>query len=86
MCLESFSAGSNHFTAVANGRVFTWGTDTDGCLGQNEAGPTHVASPLQISMPFIVRLVSCGSVHTLALSEQGVVFSWGVLLFAHVPL
>jgi alpha-tubulin suppressor-like RCC1 family protein len=71
----------NCFAAVltVTGRVWTFGSSNRGQLGTGEmrtrALPPHLLEG-RISQFKIVQL-SCGGVHTIALTESGRIFSWG---------
>ncbi|RHY29020.1 hypothetical protein DYB32_005521, partial [Aphanomyces invadans] len=61
------------------GRVYSWGKQAEGqCgLGYVEADQ-H--SPVQIDAlrPYNIVGVACGYTHTLAVSDSGELFSWGL--------
>lgn len=65
-------------TATANGEIYTWGYGGSGNLGNGST--SNVFMPAAITANFggnrILR-ISCGSTHTLLLTEAGQVFSWG---------
>ena len=72
---------NRHATAVTDdGRVWSWGLNSQGTLGlgdtENRWSPTLV-QPLAAA----VRMVSCGGFFTLALTEQGTVYAWGQGVF-----
>lgn len=72
-------AGDAHSCAVdANGRVFCWGSNAYGQLGQ----PLDLAAisvPRQVELPTRVRAVrlAAGSEHTCALTERDNLVCWG---------
>lgn len=75
------AAGELHSACVsADGDVYTWG---DGFCGQGGHGDKrpHV-TPKQVTQGGLedecISHVSCGARHTLAVSEEGEVFSWGL--------
>lgn len=73
------SCGKEHSLAVCpKGRVFAWGADSEGQLGIEEFKEI-IFTPKKIKTLNGVRIiqVSCGDYHSLALSEDGQVFSWG---------
>ncbi|PRP87288.1 S-layer protein [Planoprotostelium fungivorum] len=71
------AAGDNHSLALTSeGRLFSFGHNDLGQLGNPEAqafATTLVEFPLS---PKITR-IACGLAHSLALTEDGKVFSWG---------
>jgi len=76
------SAGMDHAGAVtAMGSLFMWGSNVESQLGCGKrlGAERHSSTPLLIEFPrhAPVRMVACGSVHTLALTQCNAVFSWG---------
>ena len=77
---KTINCGYHHNAAIdENGYVYTWGRSTFGQLGQgeviNNALPTLLSAPLQ---EVKIAAVSCGWQHTMALTNQGFLFSWGL--------
>ena len=75
------AAGELHSAAVTvDGDLYTWGDSFCGQLGHGEKGP--LTSPVQVTAGGLedecVANVSCGARHTLAVTEDGEVFSWGL--------
>ncbi|XP_075716835.1 putative E3 ubiquitin-protein ligase HERC6 isoform X2 [Rhinoderma darwinii] len=73
------SCGSNHSVAICNeGNIFTWGEGSQGQLGSGQF-PKQSPIPRKITGLSSVRIIqiSCGHFHTVALSEDSNVFSWG---------
>jgi alpha-tubulin suppressor-like RCC1 family protein len=75
------SAGEIHSAAVSlDGDVYTWGDGFCGQLGHAEKKPEVL--PVQVECGGLddecVSHVSCGARHTLAVTEEGEVFSWGL--------
>jgi alpha-tubulin suppressor-like RCC1 family protein len=93
------SGGYHHAAAVSSrGVLYTWGRDTEGCLGHGEneemTNGVWMKELRSTFLPSVVRSfliqeknrmrvrvpierVSCGSEHTLAVDEEGSVWSWG---------
>lgn len=70
------AAGSFHSGVVTEeGKVLMWGENSSGQCGV--PGPGAVASPTQVELMVAVLELACGGQHTLALSAQREVFSWG---------
>lgn len=71
--------GESHSIAVTSlGRVFTWGSNTYGQLGNNSF--TSSNKPINITSNFYgakIIQVSAGYYHSMALSDNGRVFVWG---------
>jgi alpha-tubulin suppressor-like RCC1 family protein len=75
------SAGELHCGVVTiDGDVYTWGDGFCGQLGHGNKRPQ--LSPKQITVgdiqDEIVSSISCGCRHTLAVTEDGEVYSWGL--------
>lgn len=58
--------------------MYAWGVGTHGQLGLGEK-IDYVSSPRPVNLPENVKIVqvSCGEQFTLALSENGDIYSWG---------
>jgi alpha-tubulin suppressor-like RCC1 family protein len=79
--IESVDAGSSHSLAVTtNGRVYAWGSNYDGQLGD---GTTIIRRrPTQITFSGLqagetIRGLNAGSFHSLAVTTKGRVYAWG---------
>uniref|UniRef100_A0A8D0GY77 RCC1-like domain-containing protein n=1 Tax=Sphenodon punctatus TaxID=8508 RepID=A0A8D0GY77_SPHPU len=73
------SCGKEHSLAVCNrGRVFSWGAGSEGQLGTGEFKEQSLI-PKKIDGISTLRViqVTCGHYHSLALAQDGRVFSWG---------
>lgn len=78
---SSLDAGRNWSIARStDGRVFAWGNNRYGQLGNGEAG-TGVTSPLPVEVvePAGVDLVTigAGANHALAIGDNGLAYTWG---------
>jgi alpha-tubulin suppressor-like RCC1 family protein len=82
------SCGSSHSTALTeSGRVFSWGNNEFGRLGQNNTKDIVVnySNKYSVNKPSIVILsneipikkISCGLYHTLLLSSDGHIYWFG---------
>ncbi|XP_064386075.1 probable E3 ubiquitin-protein ligase HERC4 isoform X2 [Halichondria panicea] len=77
--ITAVACGNVHSVAIDDdGTLFTWGDNSYGQLGSdtqtdNKFFPMRVRSLRGVP----VVQVSCGSNHTLALSQDGTVYSWG---------
>ncbi len=77
------AAGSAHSVCVTrDGWLWTWGCGEDGQLGlggnADERTPTRCLGPDAPSFGSRVLLAVCGSVHTLAVADNGTLWSWGL--------
>ena len=76
--IASVSCGYYHTAAVtADGAVMCWGKGSSGQLGLGDATSSIIPRTITSLHDHKIRDVSCGMAHTLALSEEGVVFAWG---------
>jgi len=78
------AAGKHHSVALcSDGTVWTWGTNTDGQLGNNtpinqsQSRPTQVISSNATGFLSEIVAISAGAYHTLALTKNGTVLAWG---------
>jgi alpha-tubulin suppressor-like RCC1 family protein len=71
------SAGGSHSMAIdTSGKLWAWGANGSGQLGNN-AGSGTVSAPTQISTDADWTLVSAGGLHTLAVRSNGTLWAWG---------
>uniref|UniRef100_A0A674ITR5 RCC1-like domain-containing protein n=1 Tax=Terrapene triunguis TaxID=2587831 RepID=A0A674ITR5_9SAUR len=73
------SCGKEHSLAVCNrGKVFSWGAGSEGQLGTGEFKEQSLI-PKKIDGLSALRIiqVTCGHFHSVALAQDGRVFSWG---------
>ncbi len=78
--VTDLSAGTEHTCAVASGKGYCWGSDSDGQLGD---GPGHSASSVPVAVTTAGALagktvtgISAGREHTCALAD-GQAYCWG---------
>uniref|UniRef100_A0A2K5WZ56 HECT and RLD domain containing E3 ubiquitin protein ligase family member 6 n=1 Tax=Macaca fascicularis TaxID=9541 RepID=A0A2K5WZ56_MACFA len=77
--VDLVSCGKEHSLAVCHkGRVFAWGAGSEGQLGIEEFKEISF-TPKKITTLNGIKIiqVSCGHYHSLALSKDSQVFSWG---------
>eukprot|EP00347_Sterkiella_histriomuscorum_P024388 403331293 len=79
--IKSLSCGLSHTCFVSDqGHIYSMGSNSSGQLGLQDRQilskntPTNVESLVE----YFICQVSCGSEHTLAISENGVCFAWGL--------
>jgi alpha-tubulin suppressor-like RCC1 family protein len=69
------------FVVMSSGKVFSFGFSAEGMLGQG-GGITHTMLPQQVCMPANddggIVSISAGAYHTLALTQGGRAYSWGI--------
>ena len=80
VALSSVSVGAAHNIALAcSGDCFTWGKCHYGQLGQGEMDEDiHEPRPLVFPGGVVIREVATGESHTMAITNQGHVYSWGL--------
>ncbi len=78
--IEISSGGFYSMALSEEGHIFTWGSNNYGQLGDG----THrdFSSPIDITAKFDLKNdkiveISAGKIHSMAVSEQGRVFTWG---------
>jgi len=76
------SLGDSHSSALSsNGRVFTWGGNQSGELGDGSTDqkniPTEITTKFSLSDEDKIISISLGATHSSALSSKGKVFTWG---------
>ena len=78
----NISLGGGHSSIITSkGRVFTWGYNTHGNLGDgstyNRYTPTDITSKFYLNSDETIDIVSLGLHHSSALTSKGQVFTWG---------
>nr|WIF89110.1 InlB B-repeat-containing protein [Acholeplasma laidlawii] len=78
----SVSLGGGHSTALtSSGRLFTWGSNADGRLGDgtttNLSTSTEITSRFNLVTGDKIIQVSLGGSHSAALTSSGRLFTWG---------
>jgi RHS repeat-associated protein len=77
------AAGDNHNLAVRDGRVWAWGANHYGQLGNGQVLSSS-SSPVQVANLTGARAVSGGAVHSLALRADNSVWVWGNNLYGQL--
>ena len=76
--VTALSCGTDHVLLLAaNGNAYSLGLGTRGQLGHGDVLARKEPCLIEALAGMAVREVSCGSWHSLALSEYGDVYSWG---------
>lgn len=82
VAVRQVACGGIHTAVVTDtGTVYTWGDARNYQLGYQPQGFTNQSTPKEVEKlsemgVFIVK-VACGQVHTVALTDRGVLLSWG---------
>jgi len=91
--MSMVAAGLDHSTALAmDGRIFTWGCAVAGKLGLYHT--SNVLYNAQETRPMLVRslqphhvvMAASGNDHTVVLTREGIVLSWGVGSYGQLGL
>lgn len=53
------------------------GSNIQGCLGIGSFTPSFTTTPTLVSLPFAAVKAACGESHTIALTRNGKIYSWG---------
>jgi alpha-tubulin suppressor-like RCC1 family protein len=76
--IASISIGHDHTIVVNNtGNIVGFGSNWSGQLGVSYATAVSIGSPQQVTDLSNVKAVTTGQHHSLALMNNGVVYSWG---------
>ncbi len=73
--ISSVSVGQSHTAAISDSRLFTWGANDSGELGQGDTLERHTPTQLMSELRF--SAVTSGGTHSCALDELGDVYCWG---------
>jgi alpha-tubulin suppressor-like RCC1 family protein len=73
---KAVAGGLSHSLALGlDGKVWTWGLNTNGQLGNNSTTSSSV--PVAVNIPGGAIAIAAGWYHSLALSADGKVWAWG---------
>lgn len=69
-----------------NGSCFVWGVNRKGLLGLEDKNETTVIAPTLLSalQNYKISQIACGKYHMVAVTQDGLVFSWGHGHLGHV--
>jgi len=86
--ISKVACGANHSVAINEwGQLFSWGSDAHGQLGVNGGkGLQTVPKTVKHLATSTIVQVACGENHTLALTYDGQLFSWGSNSFGQLGL
>ncbi|XP_047147033.1 ultraviolet-B receptor UVR8-like isoform X2 [Vigna umbellata] len=79
--IVQISAGYNHSCAITvDGELYMWGKNTSGQLGLGKRAPNIVPLPTKVEYldGINIKMAALGSEHTVAISDGGEAFSWGM--------
>ena len=78
--IKEISAGQSHTVAIdEDGKVYTWGANWDGRLGDGTTTDSNIPICISdISTNLVnIEAISAGIFHTVAIDEEGKVYTWG---------
>jgi uncharacterized repeat protein (TIGR02543 family) len=80
--VTSITSGGKHTVlTTSNRRVFAWGSNTYGQLGDgtmtNKTAPTEISCQFLLSVGEIITMIVLYEYHSAALTSRGRVFTWG---------
>jgi len=61
----------------SHGNVYSWGQGEGGLLGHGDTKSQNSPKIIECLRNVLIDSVCCGGLHTLALSKNGLVYSWG---------
>ena len=77
-CAVAVSAGGEFSLALmADGTIYTWGSNANGQLGTGSTSPAYSTSPVQVTGVTTAVSISAGYSHAMALLADGTVKVWG---------
>ena len=83
--IRQIAVGSKHILARSDtGDVYAWGVGSAGQLGLGKRRSFHSPQLVWGLMRKGVRQIACGDMHSLALTYNGVVYSWGSSKFGQL--
>ncbi|XP_012270806.1 uncharacterized protein LOC105694570 [Orussus abietinus] len=78
-------AGQYHSVALTvDGRVFTWGWGVHGQLGHGNTDEINTPTLVTALLGVVIKHVSAGHAHTIALSAEGYVYGFGSNIFGQL--
>ncbi|MGW4162294.1 RCC1 domain-containing protein [Streptomyces sp. NPDC004788] len=75
--VSEVGTGYSFAAAVRGGRVWAWGANDNGQLGNGATSTTATTRPVAVQSLNKVKDIALGCHHTLALREDGTVWTWG---------
>ena len=81
--IKTLAAGHSHVVALdRNGKVWTWGANGAGQLGNGQLTPSAV--PVQLKLPARIVNIAAGDTHSFAIDALGRAWGWGSNNFGQV--
>jgi alpha-tubulin suppressor-like RCC1 family protein len=87
--ISAIALGSTHSSALTSiGRVFTWGRNTEGQLGDattlSRSTPIDITSRISLVQGETISSIVLGSTHSLVLTSNVRMFTWGGNVYGQV--
>jgi alpha-tubulin suppressor-like RCC1 family protein len=73
----AIAAGGSHSLAIRDGKVYSWGTNTNLQLGYAGASRSTVAQVVAIPTATTIVAIAAGGTHSMALDSAGSIWTWG---------
>ncbi|WP_308220360.1 RCC1 domain-containing protein [Pimelobacter simplex] len=73
--IQIATGGCHQLALDAQGRVWAWGSNSNGQLGNGTAGGSWVANPVNVLSG--VSTIGAGYLHSLAIKTDGTLWTWG---------
>ncbi|GFY75775.1 RCC1 and BTB domain-containing protein 1 [Trichonephila inaurata madagascariensis] len=76
-CISIACGQTSSMAVLDNGEVYGWGYNGNGQLGIG--GNANQANPYRVSnlQGVVIQKIVCGYAHTMALTDEGVLYAWG---------
>jgi tRNA A-37 threonylcarbamoyl transferase component Bud32 len=76
--ITGIKCGSRHSLALTqSGEVYAWGSNYWGQIGCGDNFDKSIPTKLKALNDIKIKMISCGYNHSMALTENGCVYSWG---------
>ena len=72
------SGGKHCLALTSDGKVFSWGDNTDGKLGQNNRVSSDTPKMIEAFWGERIKEICCGTGHSAAINSQGALYTWGL--------
>jgi alpha-tubulin suppressor-like RCC1 family protein len=73
--VSELAVGESHVAAIAAERLYLWGANESGQLGQNDTVERHVPTELVTDLRFVS--IASGNAHLCGIDDVGSVYCWG---------
>jgi RCC1 and BTB domain-containing protein len=85
--ITDIKCGANHSLALTqSGEVYAWGSNLRGQIGCGDNYIKSMPTKLKALNDIKIKMISCGFNHSMALTENGCVYSWGFNEFGQLGI